>query len=135
MIHRVLQIGRWTVDFLFAERRYDVDGVVACLRYLGAPRSVIDKAVRLMEEGGDNTGFLYHNPKTFRALGVIGPTTSGAEFIDTLVHEIHHLAVAIASELGVSLEGESPAYLAGDSARAFADVVCQLGCPHCREVK
>lgn len=61
----------------------------------------------------------------------IGPTTSGAEFQDTLVHEVHHLAVAIAAELGIDLESESPAYIAGDSARALADVVCELGCRHC----
>ncbi len=42
------------------------------------------------------------------------------------------LAVAIASELGIDLESETPAYLAGDSARALAEVVCVLGCDHCR---
>ena len=31
----------------------------------------------------------------------------------------------------IDLESESPAYIAGDSARALADVVCELGCRHC----
>ena len=135
MIHRVLKIGRWTVDFLFAENRYDIEGVVACLREIHAPDWVIRDAVSLMESEEPNTGFMYNNQDSFRALGVIGPTTSGAEFIDTLVHEVHHLAVAIAYNLGVDLEGETPAYIAGDSAREFADVVCMLGCAHCRKVK
>ena len=81
-----------------------------------------------MEEGNPNTGFTYTNAKYFRAVVCIGPTTSGGEFQDTLVHEIHHLAVAIAKELGVDLESETPAYLAGDTMRSFADVVCRLGC-------
>lgn len=135
MIHRALQIGRWTVDFLFAETKYDIEGVVGCLRYYLAPDWVIEDAVSLMGEGSLNTGFLYNNPTIFKALCVVGPTSSGAEFIDTLVHEIHHLAVAIASELGLDLASESPAYLAGDSARALAEVVCELGCEHCRGVK
>lgn len=81
-----------------------------------------------MDEGSPNTGFTYTNAIVFRAVVCIGPTTSGGEFQNTLVHEIHHLAVAIARELGVDLEGETPAYLAGDTMRAFADVVCKLGC-------
>lgn len=51
---------------------------------------------------------------------------------NTLTHEIHHLAVAIARELGIDLESETPAYIAGDTMREFADVVCRLGCEHCR---
>ena len=90
-------------------------------------------AGELMSKGEYNTGFTYTNPWNRRAVVVIGPTTSGAEFTDTLTHEIHHLAVAIASELGIDLESETPAYLAGDSARALAEVVCELGCEHCRK--
>ena len=89
-------------------------------------------AISLMEKGGLNTGFTFSNPVEHLAVVAIGPTTSGEEFQDTLVHEVHHLAVAIASELGIDLESESPAYIAGDSARALADVVCKLGCRRCR---
>lgn len=132
MIRRVLKIGRWVVDFLFAIDRYDPDGAIACLRDAHAPRSIIDQAIGLMEQGNLNTGFTYSNELFYRSVVCIGPTSSGAEFIDTLTHEIHHLAVAIAGELGVDLESETPAYLAGDTMRAFAEVVCELGCSHCR---
>lgn len=67
------------------------------------------------------------------AIVAIGPTTSGSEFVDTLVHELHHLAVAIAGSLGIDLTEETPAYLAGDSARELADIICKMGCDHCRE--
>lgn len=131
-IHRVLKIGRWVVDFIFATKSYDIEGILSCLYDAGAPRWVMENAGELMSEGKYNTGFTYTNPELHRAVVVIGPTTSGAEYIDTLVHEVHHLAVAIASELGIDLESETPAYLAGDSARALAEVVCELGCEQCR---
>lgn len=131
-IHRVLKIGRWVVDFIFATKYYDVDGILSCLYDAGAPRWVMENAGELMSEGKYNTGFTYTNPAIHRAVVVVGPTTSGAEFTDTFTHEIHHLAVAIASELGIDLESETPAYLAGDSAKALAEVVCELGCEHCR---
>ena len=128
MVHRVLKIGRWVVDFLFATNNYDEDGVLGCLYDAHAPGGVIDRALEIMQDNHMNAGFTYPNPYAYRAVVVIGPTTSGEEFTNTLVHEIHHLAVAIASNLGIDLEGETPAYISGDLALALADVVCSFGC-------
>lgn len=132
MRHKVLNIGRWVIDFLFATRSYDIEGVLACLYDCGASNEVMKRAESLMIAKEKNCGFTYANPYRKRAVVVVGPTTSGAEFTDTLVHELHHLAVAIASELGIDLASESPAYIAGDSARELVDVICELGCRHCR---
>lgn len=134
MRHRVLKIGRWVVDFLFATVRYDTEGVLACLYELGATDDIVNRTEEMMESDEPNTGFTYTNPGIYRALVVVGPTSSGDEFIDTFTHEIHHLAVAIASNLGIDLEGETPAYLAGDSARDLADLVCELGCSKCHRL-
>ena len=132
MIEQTLKIGRWHVEFFFAQDGYDIDALQDRLYDFGASVAVMRKAWDLMESGEDNTGFTFSNPVERLALVAIGPTTSGAEFLDTLVHEVHHLAVAIASELGIDLESESPAYISGDSTRELADIVCQLGCKHCR---
>jgi len=134
-----LIIGRWIVDFLFCVRRYDIEGVLATLYDAGAPEYILGEAEDLMRSCDYDCGFTYSKPQEYRfinakrhrAVVLIGPTSSSEEFLDTFVHEVHHLAVAIASELGVDLEGESPAYIAGDTAREFADVICELGCPHC----
>jgi hypothetical protein len=45
-----------------------------------------------------------------------------------------YLAVQI-YELYFDFESKSPAYISGDAAMALAEVVCELGCDHCREVK
>lgn len=148
MLRRVLRIGRWVVDVIFAPRGYDIDGILACLYDCGASGSVMHKAEDLMlgcemdyasdspdglmYECGLNQGFTFSNSAIERAVVVIGPTTSGAEFLDTVTHEIHHLAVAIAKHLGFDLTSESPAYLSGDTMRELADIVCRLGCDHCR---
>lgn len=132
MIFRMLRIGSWVVDFLFAREYYDVDAVLDCLIDAYAPDKILREAEDLMSSCRYNCGFTYSNTYRKRAVILIGPTTSGAEFQNTLVHEVHHLAVAIAASLGVDLEGESPAYLAGDSAMALADVICELGCRHCQ---
>ena len=85
-----------------------------------------------MDKGRLNRGFSLTNPSLKRALIVVGPTSSGKQFCNTIVHEIHHLAVAVADSLGYDLESEIPAYIAGDAAIALAETICKLGCPHCR---
>ena len=133
MIHRVLKIGRWVVDFLFAKLDYDDEGVLACLYEIDADYDVLRQVNRIMDSDKLNCGFTFANPDLRRAVVVIGPSSSSKEFLNTTVHEIHHLAVAIADSLGYDLEGETPAYLAGDSALALAETVCELGCPHCSD--
>ena len=128
-----MKIGRWAVEFHFAPDGYDVDKLIESLYDAGASAAAMRRAVDLMESKANNTGFTFANPYDKVAVIAIGPTTSGAEFTDTLVHEVHHLAVAIASELGIDLESESPAYIAGDSAKALAEVICELGCPCCKK--
>lgn len=131
MKKRELYIGRWSVEFYFAEEDYDIDMLLDRLYDFGAPASVMRQAMDLMESDKDNTGFTFTNPYEHCALIAIGPSSDGSEFVNTLVHEVHHLAVAIASELGVDLEGETPAYIAGDSALALAETICEMGCKHC----
>ena len=135
MLHRVLLIGKWVVDFVFATKSYDIDGALSCLYDAGAPRWVMTEAEELMSEGNKNTGFTYANPAKRRAVIVIGPTTSGAEFANTISHELYHLAVAISSELGIDLEGEAPAYLLGDTLQSLVSIVCELGCDKCNHKK
>ena len=132
MIHRVLGIGRWMVDFLFATEEYDEEGVLSCLYDADAPLSIMRRSLLIMESGYYNRGFTYSNPEQKRAVVVVGPTTSGDEFINTLVHELQHLSVAIASELGYDIDGETPAYIIGDTAQELFEVICDYGCEECR---
>lgn len=131
MIRRDLEIGRWHVEFYFAPDGYDIDHILDRMYYFGAGAKKLRRALRLMESGELNRGFTFANSYDHLAIVVIGPTSSGAEFQDSLSHEIHHLAVNIAHGLGVDLQGETPAYVAGDSIRDLADVVCELGCKSC----
>lgn len=132
MIRRELHIGRWLARFVFATDGYDEDEILDTLYDLDASDYILVKAAQKMREGKPDEGFTYANRDIMEALVVIGPTTSAAQFQNTLVHEIHHLAVAVADSLGVDLYSETPAYVAGDSAMGLAEVICRLGCDRCR---
>lgn len=136
MVHRVLLIKGWVADFLFAERRYDTDGTLACLRDADAPEWVLSEALDLMENCTYDCGFTfsrrkrysYANPEKHRAVVLIGPTSSCGEFLDTLVHELRHLTDSIAKSNGVPLDSEEAAYISGDTARELADVIERFIC-------
>ena len=128
MDEKYLNIGRWIVCFMFCFEEYDIERILSVLHEGGASDDVLDKAKRLMLKGKLNTGFTFTNDDRLIAVVVIGPASSGKEFIDTFVHEVHHLAVAIASNVGVELDSETPAYLSGDLAREMAEYICNIGC-------
>lgn len=131
MIHRELYIGRWIVDFLFGEEGYDRKEVMEYLYDCGASDYALRQAENLMVLCDKNCGFTFANPELHQAVVFIGPTSSGAEFVNTTAHEIYHLSVAIAESLGIDLDSESPAYLAGDSMQSLIDIICKNGCSQC----
>ncbi len=133
MLRRTLYIGRWIVDILFFIREFDSDVVLDYLECTDISEREMSKVQRIMDKNRINSGFTYPDRGLHYIVVVIGPTTSGAEFKDTLVHEIHHVAVVIAKDFGIDLDSEIPAYLSGDSVRALADVVCMLGCSCCHD--
>lgn len=133
MIHRVLKTFDWVVDFLFAVDDYDEEGVIACLYEIGTPDRDIDRAMRIMESGNYNCGFTSGNPNIRRAVVVVGPTSSGKQFQNTFSHEIDHLSDIIAMSLGTKNNREGTSYIVGDTTMALAEVVCELGCDHCRQ--
>lgn len=134
MIHRALRVRDWTVDFLFAHRRNDPVGVLAVLRSYGAPASLVEQADELMA-AGPNCGFTFSNSDRRLCLTWIGPQTEGSEWVNTTVHEIVHVAIAISSDAGIDPYTETFAYLVGDITEQVSDLLCLLACDHCREGK
>jgi hypothetical protein len=80
-----------------------------------------------------DTGFTYTNPYRQRIVMVVGRSSSGAEFINSFVHELRHLADDFARANDIAIDGEPIAYFSGDMAYALADIACKLGCEYCRE--
>lgn len=116
------------MDFLFVDRDYDIDGILACLIDAHASDEILDDAEDLMLSCRYNCGFTYTNPRFRRAVVLIGPTTSGDEFLNSISHEARHLADGIANSLGIELDSEPPAYMTGDTIKALARIICDFGC-------
>ena len=132
MIREVLRIGRWVAEFIFADDGYDEEAVLGCLYDIDAPVPVMRRANRIMESKAYNRGFTFCNPDLRRAVVVVGPTTSGRQFINTFSHEINHLSEQISEYYGLRDHPEASAYLTGDTTMALTEIICKLGCEKCR---
>jgi len=128
MMHREIRIGCWKVDFLFVEAAYDEEEVLTFMYDNEASYDRMLDAKDIMKDNRPNTGFTYSDPEYHYALVVVGPTTSGEEFIDTLTHELLHLATEVAVSKGDTAGSETAAYTLGDTARDLSDAICLMGC-------
>lgn len=132
MIHRTLRVRGWSVDFVLAHGRNDAEWVLNALRDLEAPEDVMAEAESLMD-AGPNCGFTFSNGYRRCILTWVGRQASGAEWVNTTVHEIVHVAMAIAIDQGIDPYTEELAYLIGDVTERLSDLLCALACDHCRE--
>lgn len=128
MIRRLLHTDGWTVHFFFAPDGYDEEELLDLLYDLDASDEILVQASRKIRARRPNEGFAYSNPYLREAVIVVGPAVSGEQYLNSIVHEIHHHSVAIADDMGADLKGEAPAYIAGDTAEVLVDVICMLGC-------
>jgi hypothetical protein len=133
MIRRDLYIGRWAVHFFFCPDGYDENEILDLMYALDADDYNLVKASKKMRKGRLNEGFTFTNPEIKEAIVVIGPTTSGKQFQNSISHEIDHLSDDIARWYGIKKYKEGTSYLTGDTTMALADIICRLGCGHCRK--
>jgi hypothetical protein len=133
MISRKVHIPGWTILFLFSFDRHDMESIRDALLWAEAPDSIIDDVSENVYSGRLNEGFTFSEPSLRRTVFATSGTTSGPEMLNTIVHEIVHIAQHISEENGIDPLSERMAYLCGDIASSVSDIVCRLSCPHCNK--
>lgn len=133
MISRKVRIPGWTILFLFSFDRYDMESIHDALVWAEAPDSIIDNVSENVYAGNLNEGFTFSEPSLRRTVFATSKATSGPEMLNTIVHEIVHIAQHISQENGIDPLSEEMAYLCGDIASSVSDIVCSLSCPHCNK--
>lgn len=131
MIVRKVHIRHWDIVFLFSFDQYDMERIYDTLLWVDAPDSIISNVSKNVYAGKLNEGFTFSEPSLRRTVFATGKTTTGPEMLNTIVHEIVHIAQHISEEDGIDPLSEEMAYLCGDIARTVSDIVCELSCPHC----
>lgn len=133
MIHRKIHINGWVANVFFCITHYDESILANALKSVNAPIGVIVRMREIAREDEYNTGFTFSNPELRESVVVIGKATDASQFLNTFVHEVRHLSDDIAHEYRIQPRGEEVAYLEGNIATQFTDIVGHFLCPHCRK--
>lgn len=109
-----------SVDYVYA------DEIIDELIRLGCRGEDLKKASRYLWSGLPNQGLTYTRGR--ETLMVIGYTTSGCEYWNTLDHERLHLLQHITSETGLDPFGEEIAYISGEFSKEVFKCAGNLLC-------
>lgn len=134
MIRQTIHLKRahgWKVTCYYAVTHYEVDEIMNQLVNAGCDGENLQTAYDNLSTGSFNTGLCYSG--NGESVLVISCASSPAQFFNSLVHELHHLASHIASALGYSQKGEEACYIAGETAERMYPVANKFLCEHCRK--
>lgn len=123
----------WEVDAYFAVSTYYVDEIMEQLHDIGIDGKNAKTAWENISSEKLDTGLCYSNYKKRKTVLVVALTSSSAEFMNSLTHEIAHCAVHISIVLGVDYRSEEFAYLVGELSREMYPMVKHLLCECCRK--
>lgn len=121
----------WRVTCYFAVTHYEVEEIMQRLIEAGCEGDNLQTAYDNLCSDSLNTGLCYSG--NGESVLVISCASSPAQFLNSLVHELHHLASHIASALGYNQKGEDACYIAGEAAEKMYPVASKFLCENCRK--
>jgi hypothetical protein len=125
MIRRIVHLnvkGRpWTVAFFLPVTGVHVQEILYTLRMIGCSEENLATAQTNLMSGQFNNGLTFSNDRV--SVCVWAVATSPPQYLNLIVHELHHLSVHIAKENGMDLEDEEVCYINGDMAMQLYDLI------------
>lgn len=103
----------WTVYVYYDTTPYDTEELLGKLYQMGCSENGILRTRKQLFGGEYNNGLTYTNKVFRRSVLALGRASSFLQFLNSFVHEVHHLATHIAIIEGLPLDGEEICYLSG----------------------
>ena len=124
--------GNWEIYAYFAVSKYMTEEIMDRLWEIGCDGDTALQAYRNLVGGNLNTGLCYSNYRQRKSVMVIAKTSSAAEFLNSLHHELCHLTAHIGRVFDLDPVGEDIAYLSGEISMAMYPKIGRLLCKECR---
>jgi hypothetical protein len=130
MIKATIYIERfgWLVHAYFHKTGYDVDEIMMHLWDLGCDGETAKRAYENLQSDSLNLGLCYSNYRHQESIFVVGKTSSPAEFLNSLNHELVHLQSHICEVFHLDPMGEEIAYAMGDFSMKVYPYIKHLLC-------
>lgn len=119
----------WTITAYYAVTHLDMEEIMQSLERAGCHGRNLKTAYENLSSGNRDTGLCFSGKNT--SVLVLSVTSSKPQFMNSLVHELHHLASHIATAVGYNLTEEDVCYLAGEIAEKMYPVVGRYLCQNC----
>lgn len=129
----ILSNWNWVIYAYYSVGSYYVDEIMNKLISIGCQERQLRKAYRNLSSGKLDTGLTYSNKYKRKSVIVIGNASTGAEFFNSLLHEMRHLEEHIADADNIEPYGEAVAYLIGDLSKEMYSCINTLLCDCCRK--
>lgn len=113
----------WVVDIYYDTTPKDAPSLLRHITALGCSEEGILRTYKQLSGGALDNGFTYTNRALRQSVMNLGRASSFAQFLNSFVHELHHLCTHIATAYGMDLEGEEVCYLAGYIAQKMYPVL------------
>lgn len=124
--HFYIDKYRWQVDFFILDFCNEADKVIFSI----GEYNIAQKIGKKINEFGINSGLTHSKGR--QSIIVVGKSDSAEQFLNTLIHELHHLSVHIAKYYNLDPFGEETAYIMGDVVSILFDKIKPYICNCCR---
>ena len=114
---------QWKVYVYYDTTPYDTEELLGKLRSLGCSENGILRTRKQLLGGDYNNGFTYSNRALKQSVVSLGRASEFSQFLNSFVHELHHLSTHIAQAYGIPLDGEDVCYLSGSIAQKMYPIL------------
>lgn len=122
----------WLLHAFFAVDEYYTNDIMERLWDMGCDSEHASRAYDNLTSGELNSGLCYSNYDRRETVLVIALTSSAAEFLNSLLHELVHFQSHVQYALSLDKKGEEVAYLVGDVVSLMYPKIKHLLCDCCR---
>lgn len=109
----LLEKYNWKVVVCFLEKDSDIDDAMDVLSESDCVGIPLIEAYDHISQDIPNVGLTYTNVAKRSSIVIVGKSTSEAECINSITHELFHVVAHICNHLDIDMQGEEPCYLMG----------------------
>lgn len=103
----------WHVTCFIGYDREDAACLCQQLASIGCKDGAIREAYEHLSQGSSERGLTYSNVEERRSIVAIGSSSSQANMVNTIGHELFHVVAHICGKDGIDLQSEEPCYIMG----------------------
>lgn len=114
-----LEKYKWSVTCFIGYEPEDAVFLCQQLASIGCKDGAIREAYEHLSQGSSERGLTYSNVEERRSIVAIGRSSSQADMVNTIGHELFHVVAHICGKDEIDMQSEEPCYIMGSLCEEF----------------